>query len=65
VHDADGQLVSGYSAPSQSFDFKHAPVPELTSLLLLVAGPVALTGVMKCRRRPTLLGNLAGSPGVP
>ena len=51
VRDAGGQRVLGYSAPSQSFEFNYAPVPEPTASLLLISGLVGLAGVIKRRRR--------------
>ena len=51
VRDAGGQRVLGYSAPSQSFEFNYAPVPEPTASLLLMSGLVGLAVVMKRRRR--------------
>ncbi len=51
VRDAVGQRVVDYSAPSQTFDFNYAPVPEPHAALLLMAGLAGIASVLG--RRPT------------
>ena len=51
VRDSAGQRVYDYSAPSQTFGFNYAPVPEPHSALLLMAGLSGIAGVLMRRRR--------------
>lgn len=51
VRDAAGQRVFGYRAPSQTFNFNYAPVPEPHAALLLMAGLASIVGVLTRRRR--------------